>query len=176
MDSGSRTEKKFDLHPDTWAVDRIVLFASAEGAKAFLENVFPHLTNCIVASRDGLFPENEQLKKKVFESIENDERLRLVVFHFAALRDLKLKSDRLLVLDDWILPGFKKYEWERDLAFDFNAEKLAGIIEAFFGQWDKLERIGNVGFAYDQFSEYAGPVDDWRRRLFSQGGGVVGKE
>jgi hypothetical protein len=165
MDLEFQPDQSFDLKPETWVLDRVLLFHDAKGAHAFLEVVFPRFANCLVVSADGIFPRNPDLAGRVRRALAEKEGVRVAVFGMSALKTIPVKSRRLLVMDELLMQDFKRHPVERGLSLGFTPEKLAFVLENFFSQWDKLERIGNAEFGYSHFSEYNQEKFDWRARL-----------
>lgn len=167
MDSESLRDPSFGLapKPDLLPLDRVVLFADSIGAEAFLENVFPHFTNCVVASADRAYPKNPELSAALFLALREKEKIRVAVFQIEALKAVPLKSDRVFVVGDILMQDFKRHPSDRALGFGFTPEKVAFLLDSYFGQWDKMERIGNSAFAYSNFKEFKSENFDWRASL-----------
>src|SRR3989338_2179953 len=108
MDSESLPLPKFEIHPHSWAIDRVVLFAEAEGAAVFLEHVFPLSANCLVVSADRHFPKDPELNRAAFSALESDSKIRLVVFNISALKAISVKTERILAMDELVMQDFKK--------------------------------------------------------------------
>lgn len=167
MDSESPRDPNFDpaLKSDFLPLDRVVLFLDRSGAEAFLGSVFPHFTNCLVASADRVYPKNPELNAALFLALEKKEKIRVVVFQVEALKNISLKTERILVMDDILMQDFKRHPADRALSLGFTPERLAFLLEAYFTQWDKMERIGSSAFAYSNFKEYRRDKFDWRSSL-----------
>lgn len=167
MDSESPLDPNFGLllKPDLLPLDRVVLFADSIGAEAFLENVFPHFTNCLVASADRVYPKRPELKAALFRALEEKEKIRVAVFQIEALKAVSLKTERIFVMDEILMQDFKRHPTDRASSFGFTPERIAFLLEAYFGQWDKMERIGNSAFAYSNFREFKHEKFDWRASL-----------
>lgn len=165
MDSEYPHDPKFDLHPETWVIDRIVLFTESTSAQLFMQHVFPINCNCIIVSRDGVYPRNPELRARVESAVRENPKLRVAVFNVAALRGWDLVSDRVLVMDEFIMQDFKHHPAERLNRLDFNPTKIAFMIDCFFNQWDRIPRAGNVAFAYRNFKEYR--ELDWKADLIA---------
>lgn len=153
------------LRPDLLPLDRVVLFADRSGAEAFLANVFPHFTNCIVVSVDRIYPKDPALSEAIFLALAENEKIRVAVFQMEALKSLSIKSDRIFVMDDILMQDFKRHPADRALSLAFTPERVAFLLDAYFGQWDKMERIGNSAFAYCNFKEFKREKFDWRASL-----------
>jgi hypothetical protein len=165
MDSESRPDQSFELKPETWVLDRVILFRDEAGARVFLDLVYPHFTNCLVVSSDGVFPQKQALADRARVALAEDEGVRIAVFGISALKTVSVKSQRMLVMDELLMQDFKRHPVERALSLGFTPEKLVFVLESFFSQWDRLERIGNAEFGYSQFSEYNQEKFDWRACL-----------
>jgi hypothetical protein len=167
MDSESPRDPNFALmlKPDLLPLDRVVLFADRSGAEAFLANVFPHFCHCVVASADRVFPRDPALSAALFRALEEKEKIRVAVFHIEALKKVNLKTDRIFVMDDILMQDFKRHPTDRALSLGFTPERVAFLLDAYFGQWDKMERIGNTAFAYSNFREFKSDGFDWRAAL-----------
>ncbi len=159
--------QNFIFEMETVAIDRIVLFASAAGAENFLREIFPIFSQCIVASADGIYPKRADLRAAVFAALKNKPDLRVIIFNQSALKNIELKTERILVMDDLIMQDFKDHPAERLVRLELSAEKMAFMMESFFKQWEKMSRIGNVGFAYDNFKEYSKEKFNWKSSLLS---------
>jgi hypothetical protein len=153
-------------------IDRVVLFADRSGAVAFLANVFPHFTNCLVASADRAYPLDPGLNRALFSALEEKEKIRVAVFQVEALKGISLKSDRIFVMDEILMQDFKRHPTDRAVSLGFTPERVAFLLESYFSQWDKLERIGNASFAYSNFKEFKHESFDWRAALL----GISGQE
>lgn len=151
--------------PDLFPLDRVALFAGRSGAEAFLEKIFPHITNCLVASADGAYPKNPDLKQALFRALAEKEKIRVAVFQVEALKSISLKTDRILVMDDLLMQDFKRHPADRAAALGFTPERLAFFLDSYFSQWDKMERIGNGAFAFANFKEFDQGKFDWRAAL-----------
>lgn len=158
-------EFAFDIK--SMAIDRIAIFASQKGADVFLREVYPHYPNVIIVSADGIYPKHSDLKKKVFEAILNKSDLKAIVFNLSALKDIAIKTERILVMDDLIMQDYKDHPAERLLQINFTIDKIIFLMDNFFRQWEKMARIGNINFAYDNFKEYNKDKFDWKRELLS---------
>jgi hypothetical protein len=153
------------LKPDLLPLDRVVLFADRSGAEAFLASVFPHFSHCLVASADRAFPRDSGLNLALFHALEQKEKIRVAVFQIEALKKVRLKTDRIFVMDDILMQDFKRHPADRALSLGFTPERVAFLLDAYFGQWDKMERIGNTAFAYSNFKEFKRDEFDWRAAL-----------
>lgn len=142
-----------------------MLFAGGESAAEFLTHVYPLFANCLVASADRAYPKNPVLREKVFAALEDNPKLKVIVFNLEALKAAKVRTERLLVMDELVMQDFRKHPAERERRLELSAEKIVFLIESFFQQWDRMARIGNVGFSYRHFAEFEGPRFDWRVSL-----------
>lgn len=146
-------------------IDRIALFSNHKNAEAFLTAVFPHNTNCIIVSADGIFPKNAALAQRARLAIAKNNKLKLVVFNILALKDTQPATDRILLLDEILMQDFRNHPADRGVGLSLSAEKLAHLMEKFFTQWDRMHRIGNADFPYHNFKEFKKDLFDWRAEL-----------
>jgi hypothetical protein len=165
MASEYRHDPNFDLFPESWSIDRIVLFASRAGAEPYLAKVFPLNCNCIIASADRYFPRHPLLQERVFEALAENSKLRVVLFNASAVRELKIVSDRLLVMDELISQDFKHHPAERLAHLNLTPERISFLVHQFFDQWDKLARQGNSEFGLRNYLEFRNL--DWRADLLT---------
>jgi hypothetical protein len=165
MDSESLPSKKFDLSPSTWIIDRIILVSDKDAAESFLAHVYPHSSHCLVASADQAYPHDERLRRLVFTSLRENPQVRVVAFSLAAVRQVGVLTERLLILEDLVMQDFKRRPWEKNIRFELDSEKIAFLVETFFRQWEKVLRVANPAFAYRNFKEYRQEDFDWRARL-----------
>jgi hypothetical protein len=165
MDSEFPPDQSFELWPENCVIDRIVLCESREGAEVFLREVFPYFANCLVVSADRHFPRNEELNERVFRALREDPNLKLVVLGGAALRALTPLTERWWVMDDLVMQDFKRHPSDRAISLALTPQKMAFLIETYFAQWEKKERIANTAFAYRHFAEYNHGKFDWRAGL-----------
>lgn len=165
MDSEFPRDPNYALKPELLPIDRVVLFADKTGAEAFLTNVFPYFTHCLVASADGTYPRDPGLRRQLFRALGENEKIRVAVFQVGALKDISVKSDRIFVMDEILMQDFKRHPTDRAAGFGFTPERVAFLLDSYFGQWDKMERIGNSSFAYSNFREFHHENFDWRAAL-----------
>ena len=165
MVSGFQPSPSYTFHPETWVIDRIVLFATKSSAQLYLEKVFPLNCNCIVASADRFYPENPQLSERVFRALSTQPKLRIAVFNSSALKTVQVVSDRLLIMDELITQDFKHHPAERQLHLHLNPERISFLVHQYFNQWDKMARLGNAEFALRNYKEFKNL--DWRAELIA---------
>jgi hypothetical protein len=165
MDSEFLPNQNYVLHPETWSIDRIVLFANRSSAELYLERIFPLNCNCIVASADHTYPQHRQLANLVFKALSEDRTLRVAIFNASLLKSVSVVTERLLIMDDLVSQDFKHHPAERPAHLNLTPERISFLVHQFFNQWDKLARLGNSEFALRNFSEFKNL--DWRADLIA---------
>jgi hypothetical protein len=164
MDSEFPQEKNFDLYLTSLAIDKVVLLPSKKAAEVFLQKIHPFFVDCIVASADRQHPLNRELNAAVFQLLETDPKIRLVVFNPESLKRISLKTDRILIADDFLLPDYDSTEFLGRIGFRLDEEKLSFFLETFFSQWDKLDSIGNYSYYYKNSSQLSW-TEEWPLQL-----------
>ncbi len=154
-----------DTEAELLSIDRVVLCDSKAAAEEVLKTIFPIYCDFIVVSSDGHYPIRPALKKKAFERLSNSEDIQVVVLGAGAVQKFKIKSQRLLILDDLLMQTFKKHPAERQAAVEWSPEQLAFLIKTFFLQWSRMPRLHNVSFSYSHFAEFDARRFDWKATL-----------
>ena len=81
-------------------IKNIVICKNKESTEYFLENVYQHFIDCIVVSADKTYPLNPSLNSKVFDALENDNTLNLIVINF---------PNNLTILENQQKESFQKH-------------------------------------------------------------------
>ena len=113
----------------------IVVFPDAERAKWYLDNCFEYYVRVIVVSMDGIYPEHDKLKQKVFTEIWTDPSARFVVFGAHAIED-NPPSGTIWNMDAWAVNYSRKrtsiiHRAIADLEWSNDPVSLARMIELF---------------------------------------------
>ena len=134
-------------------IQNIVLVPDSTAADKFMELIFPHYCEYFLASADRRYPLDPQVNKAVFEKLESDPSVQLVVFGFDSLLRLKPKTQKLLILDDFVFGASSAWEAERQFKRPMDEFAVIGLIKSFFFQWERMERLG---WASDFYRLYPG--------------------
>lgn len=82
-------------------ITNVVLFRNAESAEFFFEHCYNYGVNLIVASVDGVYPADSDVKEELQKTLETDDRIRIFLFGKECLSYIqKCKSRHLFLLDD----------------------------------------------------------------------------
>lgn len=155
----------FEIPNALCSLDKILLFSTAHGAATYLAQVEPLQSIGLVVSADGKYPKDQALWQSAKKALLEDRDVKVAVFGANALRDFPLATERLLVMDDFLMQEFRKHPADREMALGLDPRKLAYLLRTFFLQWDRFPRLGNPDFAYRHFAEYNVRKFDWRAGL-----------
>ena len=155
----------FEIPSELCSLDKILLFSTARGAQTYLAEVEPLQTIGLVMSADGLYPKDQALWQRAHAALRENSDVKVAVFGISALRNLPLATERLLVMDDFLMQEFRKHPADREMALGLDPLKLSFLLRTFFLQWDRFPRLGNPDFAYRHFAEYNIKKFDWRAEL-----------
>ncbi len=167
MDSAYPLSEKFDLNLDCLQIERIALFSNRKSAQAFIDEVFPVYCNCYLLSAEGDFPE-QRLREKILSELATNSNMRVIVFNALALKKIKIKSEKILILDDLLMQDLRSHRLDRELGLGLTPLKLGHLMESFYSQWDKLHRLNNPEFAFKHFKEFRQHSFDWRAALVGE--------
>lgn len=154
-------DKNFVISPDSIGVNQVILVRSARAAEILLAEFFPHYTDCVIASADGVYPLDPDLNRETFACLREKGTLAVVVINFESLKNLKLRTERILVLDDLIIGDFTVDPDSKAVCLEVGHERLGFLVHSFFSQWLKIERIENPTFHYKNSNTYSPSRFNW---------------
>ncbi len=125
-----------------------MLLPNRSAAQAFFTEVYPHNTNCLIVTADHSYPEDSELRDLCLRALEANPQALVVVINAECLAKVRVVSERILILDEYLSQDYRSESEDRELGFQFDREKLANFIETFFRQWDKISGDGNHSFHY----------------------------
>lgn len=143
-----RSTETFIFDADSVTPQAFVLLPDRHAADVFMERVYPLLNTCIVGSADRAFPEHPGLNQMFFERLENDPELAVVLFSAEIVHQVKIRSERLLFIDQIIATSHSAWNAHAALRLDLDERKLVGIMKSFFNQWKAARRSGNYSYHY----------------------------
>jgi hypothetical protein len=155
----------YDFFSETIELDRFILLPNKVAAEAFLNSIFPHISNCIVVSGDGVFPKHPEVRAKCLVRLAEDKNARVIVFNPETLKKIQVSSDRLLLIDDYLVQDVCWAPEDREYGFQLNPKKVAHFINTFFRQWEKVSGSGNFSFLYRNFNRLKWTESEWKLRL-----------
>ncbi len=110
--------------------------------------MYPHNTNCLIVTADQGYPQDPELRNLCLTALENNSRALVAVINAECLAKIRVASERVLILDEYLSQDHRSELEDRELGFQLDREKLANFIETFFRQWDKISGDGNHSFHY----------------------------
>tara|TARA_A100001388_G_C28757590_1_gene495851 strand:+ start:1436 stop:1924 length:489 start_codon:yes stop_codon:yes gene_type:complete len=121
-------------------IKNIVLCKNKESAKHFLDYVYNHFIDCIVASADCEYPKNSALKDKVFFELRTNPKINLIVVNADALNNYKIKTQKILVLDDLFQSSFRPLPYK----IKFSPQQIAVVLNSFCKQDSAIKNETNI--------------------------------
>lgn len=134
-------------------IKNIVLLPTQYSAELYFEKIFDLFIDCIIVTIDKTYPLNPDLGDNVWEKLENDEDLNIVVFGYDCLSKIKIKSKKIFVLDDILLSDFDKTLLDSS-SLDINEYKIFLIIKSFFDQDKKIKMSNRISSEYTRLKRY----------------------
>ena len=145
-------------------IKNIVICKNKESTEYFLENVYQHFIDCIVVSADKTYPLNPSLNSKVFDALENDNTLNLIVINADSINNLNVKTQKILLLDDIFLSAWRPLPYRLKIT----PQETALLISSFCKQTPQIKGETNVTEIFNK--QKPSRVDDeqtnWIKGLF----------
>lgn len=123
-------------------IKNVVILDSDEAGDLYMERLFPYWIDVTVITLQGKYPLNRRLRERVLHELENNENLFCFCFGSGADK-YPLKTKKKLRLAPFFFKDLTFDKWT-DSIFNFNEEKIVGLMMAFVGDTMsrlKIERI-----------------------------------
>lgn len=114
----------FNWHSESVQINSITILPTEKSAQEFLDKIYPHWTDTIVVSADGVFPKDTTLKNLVIDSLSSNVNLPVVVFGANSLKKITVASTKKLIMDDFFLNDMYRFD-SSESAFNWNARSIA---------------------------------------------------
>jgi len=160
-----KVDSEFQQVANITPIKNIVLCKNESSAKHYLDYIYDHNIDVIVASMDGVYPKNKILKDQVDFKLKTDSKLNVILINADSINELKIRTDRILVLDDLFLSAWKPKPYR----FKFSPQQVAFLISAFCKQQSYIKNETNVTeiFQNQKPSTVSDKETDWIKGLYS---------
>ena len=146
-------------------IKNIVLCKNEQSARHFLDHVYDHFIDCIVVSADGVYPKNTSLRNKVIFELSTNVKINLIVINADGLNKFKIKTDKILILDDLFLSAWKPLPYR----IKYTPQQIAVTMSSFCKQSGAINNETNVSEIF--LNQKPSKVDDkeinWIKGLYS---------
>jgi hypothetical protein len=118
-------------------IKNVVILDSDSAGDLYMEKLFPYWVDVVVITLEGKYPLDLTLRHRILTELENNENL--VCFCFGANSDkYPLKTKKKLRLAPFLYKDLIFNKWSQSV-FDFNEERIVGLMMAFSG--DSMSRL-----------------------------------
>jgi len=114
----------FNWHSESVQINSITILHSEKSAEEFLDKIYPHWTDTIVVSADGVFPKDTKLKNLVIDSLSTNVNLPIVVFGANSLKKITVASTKKLIMDDFFQKDMYRFD-DSEIVFNWDARSIA---------------------------------------------------
>ena len=145
-------------------IKNIVLCKNKASAEYFIEHVYKHFIDCVVASADKVFPLNTALNDKVFDALQNDATINLIVINADGMNELRVETQKILLLDDIFLSAWRPLPYRLKIT----PQETALLISAFCKQTPQIKGETNITeiFNKQKPSRVNDDQSNWIKGLF----------
>lgn len=135
----------------------LVVLKNKLSAQLYMTNLYGYYTDVVIYSEDNEFPKNKDFSNYIKEQLEINEKLNILIIGSDSLCNMKIKSDKIFILDDILLSDFDSTKNK----INFDSEKLQILIRSFFEQ-DKKRKLGyNFSNHYLNSMKYKNKPKNW---------------
>lgn len=156
-----------EISLDCLSLDNIVLVANQRAAEIVIERIFPHFTEFYLVAADGSYPENPSLRKRIIQELKCSANCAVVSFSSDLLNELQVKSERILVLDDWIANHYSSAKIRAPFRKEINEFDLVLMLICFFDQWRLKHRPENHAYQMQRAPDIDREAMGWRLELIA---------
>jgi hypothetical protein len=136
----------------------LVVLKNNLSAQLYMLNLYSYYTDVVIYSEDNQFPENKNFSNYIREQIEINEKLNILIIGSDSMCNMKIKSDKIFILDDVLLSDF---DISTKNKINFDSEKIQILIRSFFEQ-DKKRKLGyNFSNHYLNSMKYKNQPKNW---------------
>jgi hypothetical protein len=130
------------INIETVNISNIVILPNKLAGDLYFDEIYDNFVDIFVYTCDGSYPENSALKEKLEYELKNNDKLNIIVFGAKHILEKSIKSKKILILDDLIIPDFSNKRIDKLNSLNLDAYKVSCIIKSFCSQ-DKKMKIGN---------------------------------
>jgi hypothetical protein len=115
---------KYKWHSESVQFNSITILRSEKSAQTFLDKIYPHWTDTIVVTADGVFPKSQQLKEAALSLLSSEDKLPVVVFGATSLESIPVVSSKKLIMDEFLNNDMYRFD-TAESAFNWNERSIA---------------------------------------------------
>tara|TARA_B100000686_G_scaffold336699_1_gene406900 strand:+ start:1822 stop:2886 length:1065 start_codon:yes stop_codon:yes gene_type:complete len=125
----------------------ILLLPNKAIADYFIKELYTYSMSCLIVTTDGSYPLNESVRKNVWQEIETNKKLKILVIGKVIIKNLAIKSPYLVILNKLLETdlSFKEERWpsqiyKEKIKYNFTKEKFLNFISDLFIILDERSR------------------------------------
>lgn len=114
----------FNWHSESVQLNSITILHTEKSAQEFLDKIYPHWTDTIVVSADGVFPKDTTLKNLAIDTLATNVNLPIVVFGANSLKKITVASTKKLIMDNFLHQDMYRFD-SSESVYNWNARSIA---------------------------------------------------
>lgn len=141
------------INIDAVSIHNVIILPNKLAGDLYFDNIYDSFIDIFVYTCDEEYPLDLRLKTKIKKELEENENLNIVVFGAKHILTKKIKSNKLLIMDDLVLADYGINQINTMNALNLDENKVSHIIKSFCSQ-DKKLKIGNNLDTVLNYKEY----------------------